>query len=515
MEQNPEWNELETLIASDPAARALALGMEADEPAALERLRAMRAFDDPRYTAADIGNSNLFADFYRDTLRYAVERKRWYYYDGAVWHEDTGDIRAAALVKQLVRLLEKLAAELADAEQHKAVWKRLSRLYALRARQDLIRDARTVHTIAMNEFDADPWLLNCLNGTLDLRTQIFHAHRADDLLTHMATVFYNPLAVCPRWERFVEEVTAIPEQTQLSLTDGQPDPSGEKLAFLQKALGYALTGDTSRECMFILCGTTTRNGKSTLLETIARMLGDYAAFVRPESLAARRGENGGSPNEDIARLHGKRLVTVSEPENNHQFNASLIKRLTGNDTITARFLHENSFEFRPQFKIFMNTNYRPFVSDQTLFRSGRIKLIPFDRHFAEGEQDQNLKRYFAQPDHLSAVLNWCLQGLRSLQLEGLQEPECIRAAIDRYRNESDWLSQFMQDCLLPDDKARVRIKQVYAAYADWCRQNGFVQVNSIVFRRLLGERAQIKKMRPDSYENALMVLNQYRLKSDH
>ena len=511
MHENTEWKDLENLIESDPAARALSMGLEVNDMQDLDRLRALRPFEDARYTAADMGNSYLFADFYRETLRYAAQRGRWYHYDGSAWREDTGDLRAAALLKRLVQLLEKLSAEVEGKDHKKAIWQRLNRLYTLRVRQDILRDARTVHTVRMDEFDADPWLLNCLNGTLNLRTQTFRPHSADDLITNLAPVAYDPAASCPRWDRFVQEITAIPETVQLSITADQPDPSAQKLDFLQKALGYALTGDTSRECMFILYGATTRNGKSTLLETISRMLGDYAAVARPETLAVRGNESGGSPNEDIARLRGKRFVTVAEPENTHRFNASLVKRLTGNDTLNARFLHENSFEYQPQFKLFMNTNHRPTVNDETLFLSGRLKLIPFDRHFAEGQQDKNLKHYFAQPECLSAALNWCLAGLRKLQLEGLAEPDCVRAAIASYREESDWLTQFMQEHLLPDDKARVRMKQVYAAYAAWCRQNGFLQVNSAVFRRMLGEKAVIRKMRPDSNVNAVLVLCGYRL----
>lgn len=510
MNANTNWEELQKLMAAEPAARALALGVEDADLHDLEHLRSLRPFEDPRYTAADMGNSNLYADFYRDTLRYAAQRKCWYYYDGTVWREDLGGMTASSHAKRLVRLLETLSRELTDLEQQKAAWKRITRMYTLRTRQDMVRDARTVHTVCMDEFDADPWVFNCLNGTLDLRTQAFRPHRADDMLTRAASVHYDPHASCPRWDRFVEEVTAIGGQTQLSLTENQPDPGREKLDFLQKAFGYALTGDTSRECMFILCGTTTRNGKSTLLETVARMMGDYAASARPETLAARTREGVGAPNEDVARLCGKRLVTVSEPENMHQFNAALIKRLTGNDTVTARFLHENSFEYQPRFKIFMNTNHRPMVDDQTLFLSGRLKLVPFERHFAEGQQDRNLKYYFSQPENLSAVLNWCLEGLRRLQLEGLKEPECIAAATNHYRTENDWLNQFMQDCLQPEETARVRMKQVYAVYAEWCRQNGFHQLNSIVFKRMLGERCEITRARMNG-GNPIVVLSGYRL----
>lgn len=509
MENNHDWEELEQLLASDPEARAVSLGLTAQDMHALERLRALRPWDDPLYTATDMGNSRLFADFYRDTLCFAAQRRCWYWFDGTVWREDPGGLHAAAMARELVRLLEKLSAEIESPDQQKAAWKRLNRLHTLRARQDMLRDARTLHPADMEAFDADPWLLNCLNGTLDLRTQTFRAHRADDMITRLAPVTYDPSAVCPRWESFVQQVTAVPETVQLHM-DGQSDPSQEKLDYLQKAVGYALTGDTSRECMFILYGKSTRNGKSTFLETISRMLGDYAAAIHPETLAART-RDAGAPSEDLARLRGKRFVTVAEPENSHQFNASFVKRVTGNDTMSARFLHENSFQYVPQFKIFMNTNHRPAVADDTLFRSGRLKLIPFERHFAEGQQDKNLKTFFARPENLSAVLNWCLAGLRRLQLEGLWEPPCIREAVAGYRLENDWLNQFMQECLSPDETARVRMKQVYAAYAEWSRQNGLQAVNSIAFRKMLGERAEIVRAKAAANGSTALTLKGYLL----
>lgn len=512
MNENPEWKELETLMASNPSARAAAMGLSLADMEALERLRFLRPFEDPRYTISDMGNSNLFADFTRGCLRYAAQRKCWYHYNGARWQEDTGALMAASLAKKLVVLLDKLSRELESSEQQKNAWKRIAQLYKLRAREEMVRDARTVNPISMDQFDADPWLFNCLNGTLDLRRRVLKPHSADDLLTHLAPVHYDPAARCPRFESFVLQIMSQVSQTQLTMED-QPDPSAQKLAYLQKSLGYALTGDTSHECMFMLYGATTRNGKSTLLETVSAMMGSYAASINPETLAARH-RDGGAPNEDVARLIGKRLVIAAEPENALQFNASLIKRLTGNDTITARKLHENSFQFRPQFKLFMNTNHRPYVSERTLFDSGRMKVISFERHFAPHEQDPTLKHTFVQPENLSAVLNWCLDGLDMLMKEGLREPEAIKEAVEEYKTDSDWMTLFMQDCLLPDDKARVRMKQVYAAYAEWCRQNGFAQVNSVVFRRMLGERKSVRKMRPDTNENALLVLEHYRLKAE-
>ena len=156
--------------------------------------------------------------------------------------------------------------------------------------------------------------------------------------------------------------------------------------------GYALSGDTRFECLFILFGATTRNGKGTLMESVLSVMGDYGSTVRPETISMKQNVSSQNPTEDIARLAGIRFANISEPSKGLLLNAAQVKSMTGNDTLNARFLHENSFDFRPQFKIFMNTNYLPVITDITLFSSGRIMIIPFERHFEENEQDKTLSR---------------------------------------------------------------------------------------------------------------------------
>ena len=167
--------------------------------------------------------------------------------------------------------------------------------------------------------------------------------------------------------------------------------------YLQKAIGYALSGDTSLECLFILYGATSRNGKGTTMETIPADLGDYGRTAKPDMLTNKglRTPTSG-PSEDVARLNGARMVNVSEPEKSMQIDASLTKQMTGNNILTARFLRENSFEFKPQFKLFIDTNHLPQISDMTLFESDRIKIIPFNRHFTAEERDIDLKVVFCQ-----------------------------------------------------------------------------------------------------------------------
>jgi putative DNA primase/helicase len=208
----------------------------------------------------------------------------------------------------------------------------------------MVKDARDKYCISNEDLDKDSDLLNLQNGTLNLKTFEFREHRAEDLLSKIANVSYNPAARSELWQHFINEVMQGDE---------------EKIKYLQKAIGYGITADTSLETCFILYGATTRNGKSTLVETIMHMLGGssgYAMQMKPESLAQKQNNDSRQANGDIARLAGARFLNVSEPPKKMIFDAALLKTLLGRDSIVARHLHEREFEFDPMFKLFMNTN---------------------------------------------------------------------------------------------------------------------------------------------------------------
>lgn len=215
----------------------------------------------------------------------------------------------------------------------------------------------------------------------------------------MSQVIYDPTAQSDRFDTYIDEIMCGDQ---------------ERAKFLQKIMGYGLTGDTRYECMTILYGATTRNGKGTLCESVLKVLGDYGCTARIESIAVKTFVNGSQPNEDIARLAGIRFVNISEPGKGIVMDAAKVKIMTGNDTLNARYLHENSFDFQPQFKLYVNTNYLPVINDMTLFTSNRIIIVPFDRHFDEQSQDTTLKRKFTTPQVQSAILNWLLEGNRLL-----------------------------------------------------------------------------------------------------
>lgn len=348
----------------------------------------------------------------------------------------------------------------------------------------------------MGEFDADVNLLNCKNGTLDLKTMKFRSHNPDDKITKIADVVYDPNAKCPRFDQFLTEVMS-----------GDADKS----AFLQKALGYALSGDSRFECLFFLYGATTRNGKSTLMESVLRVFGDYGLTVAPETIAAKQ-RNSSGPSEDLARLAGRRLANISEPSRGMRLNAAQVKSMTGNDSINARFLHCNSFDFRPQFKLYINTNYLPSVDDMSLFSSNRVRVIPFDRHFEPQEQDPNLKHLFAKEESKSAILNWLIAGWQLLQKEGLNSPAAVVEATKEYSRDSNKIALFAEEKLIEDRTGEARTAAVYERYKEWCDVNGCMPENSTNFKKSLQAIGTVVRRRPrDGSEKTTLLLG-YRLR---
>lgn len=450
-----------------------------------------------RYGWTDIGNGYLFADWYRDCARYVPERKKWFIYDGKVWRADTGNLRAMELCKKLADALAVYALSIQDEKQRLDYQDHVRRWQRRNYRETILKDAASVYPVELAEFDKDPFLFNCQNGTLHLKTREFHPHRAGDMLSKISGVRYDPAARCERWEQFIMEVM-------------QEDAG--KAAFLQKALGLALTGDTSSECFFILYGPKSRNGKGTTMETFAALVGDYGKTAKPDTIAQRQNANGSGPSEDIARLAGARFVNISEPDKRLVLSAALVKTLTGNDTINARFLNENSFEYRPQFKLFINTNHLPAVTDVTLFSSGRVKVIPFERHFGEQERDQGLKGLLSKPESLSGILNWCLDGLWMMGETGFDPPAAVLEATDQYRQDSDKISRFLADELEAGPGYEVRTSEAFARFQTWCAINGFREGSIKTFNADMENAVTVERKRPKGGGGATTLIIGYQLR---
>lgn len=468
-----------------------------DFSALVPKLAELTPDSNRRYGWSDNGAGRLFADVFKPFARYVPERKVWYVYDGTRWVTDMAALKVMELCKDLSDALMTYALSIHDEHKRKDYIKYCAKWQIRGVRITVLSDAQSVYPISMEEFDTDRYLFNCNNGTLNLRTMQFHDHSPEDRLTKIAPIKYDPNAICLRFTNFIDEIMSGDK---------------EKAKFLQKALGYAVSGDTRFECMFFLYGETTRNGKGTLMESILRVFGDYGKAVRPETIALKQYSNSSNPSEDIARLAGVRFANISEPSRGLLLNAAQVKSMTGNDTLNARFLHENSFDFSPQFKLYINTNYLPIINDMTLFTSGRVLIVPFDRHFEEWEQDKTLKAEFSKLETQSAILNWLLQGYLMLREEGFTMPQSVIDATNEYSHDSNKIQLFADECLEVQGNIDVKTAEVYAAYREWCAVNGCYPESNRNFNQTLRSFGTVIRKRPADGGEKTTLLIGYRLK---
>ena len=408
----------------------------------------------------DRGMSQLFSDVFQDHCRYNVTANEWYIYNGSTWELDPHGMNTSRWAKELTCALMSYCSHLPDTDKKSSFQKTVFQYGSHKHRKTMVQDARDVNFLSKEDLDCRLELFNCKNGTYDLNADEFHAHDPADLLTKCSNVVYDPDARSELFEQFVSNIM-VGDQ--------------EKIDYLQKIFGYALTAETSLETCWILYGSSTRNGKSTLVETLAYMMGNgkgYAENTPPETLAQKKNKDSRQASGDIARLDGCRFLNASEPPKRMLFDAALLKTLLGRDSITARHLYQSEFEFVPHFKLFINTNYLPQIQDDTLFTSGRIVVVPFEKHFSEDEQDKTLKDKLRTPENISGIFNWCLEGLRRFRAEGAVLPQSIRAAVEEYRKDSDKVTLFAEDCL---EKADTNISgnAVYQRYSRWCSENGY------------------------------------------
>jgi len=349
----------------------------------------------------------------------------------------------------------------ADYRDRLAIEKHAMHSESARRRKALIELASWIPelNVKTDDLDPNPWLLNVRNGTIDLQTGEFREHRQEDMITRWAHVDYDPQADCPLWKQFIREIMNY--KTDI-------------ITFLQTAAGWALTGDNSEQVMFILFGSGA-NGKTTFLNTIMHILGDYAIATPTETFMKKSGDQ---YTNDIARLRGTRFVTTTEAEQGRRLSEPLIKKITGNDQMTARFLYGEFFNFTPTFK-------KPVIkgTDYGIWR--RIRLIPFTTRIEEAKQDKHLEQKLK--NEASGILNWLLEGTARWKRETLKAPAAILNATDEYRGEMDVIGNFLKERCVQEKEMTIRIRELYKAYADWCDENKEHAVSERFFTMRLKE----------------------------
>lgn len=409
---------------------------------------------------SEMGMANLFGLLYAEEVRYCPEHKSWYTYFEGVWRKDEGAILVSERIKDFVRLMILYCGEIEDDGLRKAYTSFINKMGDRRMRDRILKDATGELRISAVEFDSNPFLINCLNGTYDLSDFSFREHNWEDFLT-MQTTFKHTISreiKCERWEKFIDEIT---------------ENDKEKADFLQRALGYSMLGVSNEECMFILHGKTTRNGKSTLLNTIETMLGDYAK-VAPVGMICRgdRQKDAEAASPTLAGLKGKRFVTMSESNEYGKLDEEKIKQLTGGENISARALYQSAITFKPQFTLWLSCNDLPMVTDKSLFASERIKVVEFNRHFKPEEQDTHLKDELCKQENLSGIFMWLIRGYIHYKKHGLTMVSHLKDVVSKYERDNDIVLQFLENrCEQAEDKT-IRAKDLYQAFKVWAKSEG-------------------------------------------
>jgi putative DNA primase/helicase len=404
------------------------------------------------YRRDDTGHAERFRDMWGDRARYVFDWKSWLYFDGTVWQKG-----AEGAIRYLAQ--EAIREALADATKASARPDEIKAMRSANAMRGMLYMAQGLLEAKPGDFDRDPWLLNVENGTIDLRTGLLRDHDPRDMITALAPVEYDPAAQCLEWERFL-----------LTIFKGDR----ELAAFEQRWAGYCLTADTRERVFYIAVGPGA-NGKSTRIGVKRDILGSYSRAVAPETLmVGRQGREGFAPSPDVARLFGARYATALESEQGGKLAESLLKAHTGggDDKLTARFLHENPFEFLPTHKIELGTNYKPDVRGSDPAVWDRILLVPHMVRFDAAPKDGEVKRIEAFKDKVLApeyqgILAWMVRGCLDWQRAGLQVPASVKAATAAYRREQDRLQEFLDEYFTEDPESVVTLKEVWDRWKEF------------------------------------------------
>lgn len=439
-----------------------------------------------RYKRTELGNTERLLDQHGADIRYC-KALGWCVWDGVRWRADD-ELGVRRMAKATVRAMYREAAELGAAagaseqdvqrEQLAGEAKMLfdwaiksERERMIAAMVSLARDACEVEP---RVFDRDPWLLNCANGILDLRTGQLGPHRREAYLMRLAPVDYNLAAQAPLFGRFIRQIMCERE---------------ELVEYLQRFFGYCLSGSVREQVWHLLVGPSGENGKSTLIDTIAAILGSYAETLEPESLTITAGaRDANAPSPDIAKLAGARFVAVTETEQGARLATARLKKLTGGDVLTGRFMRRDPFSFRPEFKLVVYTNHKPRAQETVNAFWRRVRYIPFEWSVKDhpGVKDENLKDKLL--GEASGILAWMVRGALVWQRDGLTAPAVVEAATQAYQTDQDTLGAFLRDCCVTTPQQSVTLGALYEAYTHWCDEGGESPQTKRRFNQALAER---------------------------
>jgi putative DNA primase/helicase len=421
------------------------------------------------FEKTDLGNSERFVFRYGRDCRYCHPQKAWYIWDQTRWKRDeTGQI--VDLAKRVVRYIGDEASLIDGDTERAAMWKWAATSQTSSRIEGMISLSRSALPILPEDLDRNHDLLNFPNGTLNLRDFSFRDNRREDFCSKVMGCDYDRKAKCPTWESHLELIFG-----------------GDKafISDFQVMAGYSLLATNPEQIFFILYGCG-KNGKSVTVSTLAKIFGEYSANIAAESLMIHK--NPDTPRSDIVKLSGARLITASESDSSHRLSESLIKALTGDDTITARNLYEKERDFKVTGKIWFSTNHRPIIrgTDMAIWR--RVWLIPFEVVIPEERRDRFISEKLQAEG--PGIVNWMLEGLRKYRENGdrLRMPEKVALATKRYRADSDVIGQFLADGYVLEPNARIERSVLYEQYNTYCKSTGENILSARTFNEKIQER---------------------------
>ena len=426
----------------------------------------------------DITLSELFAKTYIGVLRWVPEVKGYYCYDGTRWvdaHAGSEE-RAERHIRRFVKDVGIAIASIDDEDERWKKQKAFLKYSNVKTYRNLLSGARAQMVTNINEFDRDSRLFNCRNVTVEFgKTIKTHSHTPDDLITKVANCDYDPNASYADWQKHLERTF-----------EGYEDV----IPFFQVCVGLAAAGDTDEDRFYIAIGQT-RTGKSTTINAIKNVFGDYGTSAEAATFTAGR-RNGASASPDYMALKGVRFVDVPELNEGMTLDAAFIKRLTGGDTIKARPLNGEQVQFRPNCTVFMNTNHKPRINDSTIFDSGRCVMLPFYNRLKEEERDKKLEEKMMGTEYANGILNWTIAGYIRAATIGLAVPETCLRITKEYAMEEDVIGAFIDQMCTVDDDAVSDGAVIYRAYKAWCKDNGINEIPSPKFYAKLRDRGYRK-----------------------
>lgn len=443
------------------------------------------------YSLDDTGNAERMVDMAGDRIRYSYVDRCWLYYDGRRWCTDvTGAIKRFA-----DQVVERMAGDMdiyanQTEEMEKQFLKHLKTSRSNKAKTAMIKETEHRVPIVPDELDRHNHLFNVPNGTINLKTGELSAHDSERYISKIGFTEYTDKMDAPLWTAFLSQIF------------GGDEPL---IRYVQKAVGYSLTGSTQEQCAFFCYGTG-RNGKSTFLDTLSDVLGDYAVNIQPETLMVK-GQSGG-PNSDIARLKGARFVTSVEPNEGVRLNEGLLKQLTGGDRVTARKLYGNEFEFTPEFKLWMGTNHKPVIRGTDVGIWRRVHLIPFSVQIPEDKIDKRLKYKLRR--EFPAILKWAVDGCLLWQREGLERPAAVLNAVKEYQSEMDVVAAFTSECIVTG-KGDEQASDVYRCYSKWAEENNEYRMSNTKFGREMAKRFEKVRKKDGIYYCGIQIADMYKV----